>query len=554
MPSIAVSHASLMPFLRIFLITLFSAVAASAAESRVLILGDSITWDGRWATRVESALRATPQFAEAEIVNMGVPSETVSGLSEEGHAGGKFPRPDLHERLERVLHGFKPTLVLSCYGMNDGIFLPVDEARLAAFRKGTNDLKTAVEQHHARWIAITPPVFSIDHPAADRLRYDATLDAEANALLERRKDGWRVIDIRLDLRREVATAKQANPAFVYAPDKVHPGDDGHRFIADSINKQLWPMLKLTGQPQVASEDALRILGQRSRLLRDAWLSETKHQRPGLPAGLPIVEAQRKAVRLLEQYRTLAAMKTLSWNGFERVDLKVDGRNALLVKPKSAAKGKPWIWRTEFFGHEPQADLQLLEKGFHVAYIDMRNLYGGPQAMRHMDALHEMLTQGFGLSKKVVLEGFSRGGLFAFNWAARHPEFTAGLYVDAPVCDFKSWPGGKGGGPGAPADWQRLLKVYEFTEAQALAYPLNPVDNLAPLAKAKVPVFAVIGAADEIVPVSENIDLVEKRYKELGGVIEVIRKPGGKHHPHSLPDPAPIVTAILGFPEVQAQLR
>ena len=42
------------------------------------------------------------------------------------------------------------------------------------------------------------------------------------------------------------------------------------------------------------------------------------------------------------------------------------------------------------------------------------------------------------------------------------------------------------------------------------------------------------------PVSENINLVETRYQALGGKIRVIRKPGGKHHPHSLPDPAPIV--------------
>jgi pimeloyl-ACP methyl ester carboxylesterase len=135
---------------------------------------------------------------------------------------------------------------------------------------------------------------------------------------------------------------------------------------------------------------------------------------------------------------------------------------------------------------------------------------------------------------------SRGGLFAFNWAALRPANVAGLYVDAPVCDFKSWPGGKGKGPGSPGDWQNLLKVYGFTEEQALAYDKNPVDNLAPLAKAGIPILAVIGDADEAVPVSENIDIVEKRYQELGGKIKVIRKPGCKHHPHSLVDPKPIV--------------
>jgi alpha-beta hydrolase superfamily lysophospholipase len=117
-------------------------------------------------------------------------------------------------------------------------------------------------------------------------------------------------------------------------------------------------------------------------------------------------------------------------------------------------------------------------------------------------------------------------------------------VDAPVCDFKSWPGGKGTGPGSAVDWERCLKAYGFNEEQAIKYELNPVDNLSPLAKAKIPILAVIGDADEVVPVPENIDIVEKRYLALGGPIKVIRKPGGKHHPHSLKDPQPIVDFVL----------
>lgn len=237
---------------------------------------------------------------------------------------------------------------------------------------------------------------------------------------------------------------------------------------------------------------------------------------------------------------------------QRVEEKVEGvrevlgeRAALVVRPKAPAPGSPWIWRTEFFGHEPQADIALLGRGFHVAYVDVQNLYGAPVAVQHMEQFYAHVTRIYGLSHKPVLEGFSRGGLFAFNWAASHPDRVAGLYVDAPVCDFKSWPGSKGIGPGSSSDWQALLKVYGFTEEQALAYDKNPVDNLTPLAKANIPILAVIGDADEVVPVSENINLVETRYQALGGNIRVIHKPGGKHHPHSLTNPAPIVDfAIL----------
>lgn len=79
----------------------------------------------------------------------------------------------------------------------------------------------------------------------------------------------------------------------------------------------------------------------------------------------------------------------------------------------------------------------------------------------------------------------------------------------------------------------------------VAYDKNPIDTLAPLAKARVPILAVVGDADKTVPVSENIDIVGKRYQALGGKIQVIRKPGCDHHPHSLPDPAPIVDFVVG---------
>lgn len=525
-------------------IGLIGGMAVVKAEERVAILGDSITYGGRWATRVEGALRETQKFREAEIVNFGLGSETVSGLSEPRHAGGKFPRPCLHERLGRILDQFKPTLVLACYGMNDGIYLPPDEARMKAYQDGITRLKSAVEASGATIVLISPPLHQVDQASADPQRYDAVLDGYAAWLDSRRADGWRVIDMRPALKQAVAAAKSADPAFVYAKDGVHPGDRGHDFIAAAICPPLWKILDLPGTPAFPEGRALDLLLKRNELLKLAWLSKTGHQRPGIPTGKPLDQASREAADLLSGYQTLRAMKTTAWNGYERSDFLVRGVKALLVRPKSPAPGRPWIWRTEFFGHEPQADLALLGKGFHVAYIDMQDLYGSPRSMEIMDGYHSHLVAIEGLSAKAVLEGFSRGGLFAFNWAARHPDRVAALYVDAPVCDIKSWPGGKGKGPGSKADWNKLLAVYGFTEEQALDFKGNPVDQLAPLAKAAIPILAVIGEADEVVPVPENIDRVEKTYRELGGPIEVIRKPGCKHHPHSLKDPAPIVDFVL----------
>ena len=194
----------------------------------------------------------------------------------------------------------------------------------------------------------------------------------------------------------------------------------------------------------------------------------------------------------------------TWMGFKKTDFKLNGRNCFIVEPLKRKKGSPWIWRTEFFGHEPQGDSTLLAKGFCAVYIDLQDMYGAPVSLDLMDEFYSYLIQNKKLNAKTVLEGFSRGGLFAFNWAARNPAKVSCMYVDAPVCDFKSWPAGKGKGAGSPGDWEKLKKVYGFADDEAAtAYKLNPIDNLKPLADANIPILCVCGGADTVVPVGRE---------------------------------------------------
>jgi len=237
-------------------------------------------------------------------------------------------------------------------------------------------------------------------------------------------------------------------------------------------------------------------------------------------------------------------KQSEWHGFNRVDFPHGGRNCIVVAPAEAAPGRPWVWRARFFGHEPQADVALLKLGYHIVYCDVANLFGSPEAVEHWNGFYRLLTTKHGFAKKTALEGMSRGGLIIYNWAAANPEKVACLYGDAPVCDFKSWPGGKGAGKGSAGAWRDCLKAYGLTEEQALKYDRNPVDQLEPLARADIPILHVVGAADDVVPVAENTAIIEQRYRSLGGSIEIISKPGVGHHPHALKDPQPIVDFIV----------
>ena len=228
-----------------------------------------------------------------------------------------------------------------------------------------------------------------------------------------------------------------------------------------------------------------------------------------------------------------------WNGFDRLDFTLAGCPCILVPPASAAPGRPWIWRTEFFDHEPQADVALLGRGWHVAYMDAHDLYGAPKAIALFNQFYAHLVIQASLSKRVVLEGFSRGGLYAINFAIAHPTSVAALYLDAPVLDIRSWPGKNR----QSKEWKDCLEAYNLTD-ESLEKFKPPLDRLQMIIGAKIPILVVAGDADQTVPFAENGGLLEKRYRELGGNIKVILKPGGDHHPHSLKDPAPIVDFLI----------
>jgi hypothetical protein len=71
---------------------------------------------------------------------------------------------------------------------------------------------------------------------------------------------------------------------------------------------------------------------------------------------------------------------------------------------------------------------------------------------------------------------------------------------------------------------------------------QPIDNLAPLAKAGVPILPDRGSLDPWL--RGHTRVVEKRYKELGGKITVLVTEGEGHFPVSRKDPKPVVDFIL----------
>lgn len=213
---------------------------------------------------------------------------------------------------------------------------------------------------------------------------------------------------------------------------------------------------------------------------------------------------------------ITEQKTENWHGFQKISFLLDGTPAYYVKPSKPMAGNPWVWRASFPDWHISMDSILLEKGFHLAFINVDNRYGDPQAMLKWDDFYNYLTQTLAFAPKVALEGTSRGGLYIYAWAKGNPEKVSCIYTEAPVCDFKSWPGGKGKSKRAEKEWQQLLEVYGFTEEQGLAYDDNPIDHLEGLAAYKVPILHIIGLKDKLVPPDENTFPLVEKYQKLGG--------------------------------------
>ena len=232
-----------------------------------------------------------------------------------------------------------------------------------------------------------------------------------------------------------------------------------------------------------------------------------------------------------------------WNGYDKLNFAVAGREGFTVCPETPLPGKPWAWRAEFFGAFDYVDRALLRRGWHLAYYRVSDMYGCPEAVADMAKFQDTAEKEMGLSPKAALFGFSRGGLYAVNYAAAYPERVSALYLDAPVLDIRSWPGGWGRGDGATKEWEECKAWYHLDEDSAQDFRQNPLDRIPELLAAKIPVILVAGDADTAVPFAENGRIFAARYQEGGGSIQVILKPGCGHHPHSLENPAPIVAFL-----------
>jgi predicted esterase len=206
---------------------------------------------------------------------------------------------------------------------------------------------------------------------------------------------------------------------------------------------------------------------------------------------------------------------------------IEGRTAFLIAPPKKVVGvpTPWVWYAPTLAglpgkHETWMFERFLDNGIAIAGVDVGESYGSPQGRAVYGALYAELVEKRGLARRACLLARSRGGLMLYSWASENPDRVACIAGIYPVCSIASYPG-----------LRRACGAYGMTEAQLAAKLTehNPIDRLAPLAEANVPIFHIHGDRDTTVPLDKNSGEVQKRYSKLGGKMKLVVVEGQGHN-------------------------
>lgn len=296
------------------------------SSSKILFLGDSNTNAGTYISMLEAHfLQEDPSLADFEWINLGLSSETCTGLTEPPHP---FPRPDVHERLDRALEKAAADVIVACYGMNDGIYHPFDEERFKAYQAGMTKLAEKAKATGALVVILTPPPFD-PMPLQEKgglvpttsnefswtkvsEDYDEVIAKYAEWTLTLKDKVDLVIDIHTPMQEALAERRKEDPRYAMSTDGVHFNEAGHRLLADIILRH-WGT-----EPVPLDEGIYQQVAQRQSVMHLAWLSHVGHLRPGVKEGLPLAEARSKVAGSQGIIQTLSRNR-LQEDRFARLD-------------------------------------------------------------------------------------------------------------------------------------------------------------------------------------------------------------------------------------------
>lgn len=222
----------------------------------------------------------------------------------------------------------------------------------------------------------------------------------------------------------------------------------------------------------------------------------------------------------------------NWNGYKCEEFEFEKKNAIIVFPKIAEPCKNWLLKAEYWNGFPQTEIEMLKKGFHLAYIENESRFATFSDCERKSRFVNYIVQKYALRDKCIPVGYSCGGAHAVNFAGYFPDSVCCLFIDAPVLNFCDYPGRL---PDEKCEnvWKNefIFAYPNITRAQLLNFSNHPINRTETLKKHKIPIIMLYGTEDNTVNYNLNGKLLELEYENCPQLLTIIPRPLQGHHPH-----------------------
>ena len=195
----------------------------------VAVIGDSITEQKRYSVFIEDYLLMCQPADKLRVAQFGWGGETAAGFA---------------KRMKNDTLRFKPTLITTCFGMNDGGYGPLIKERAELYRHSQQQIVDEAKAAGVRTIIVGSPG-CVD---ADKFRnpeqaaiYNKTLGELRDIAHEvAQSNGVAFADVYTPMIDTMtkAKAKYGTTYHLAGPDGVHPDSNGHLVMAYAFLKAL----------------------------------------------------------------------------------------------------------------------------------------------------------------------------------------------------------------------------------------------------------------------------------------------------------------------------
>jgi lysophospholipase L1-like esterase len=193
---------------------------------RVAVVGDSITEQKQYSRFIEDYLTVCMPQLDLSVVQLGWSGETAGGFE---------------RRMDQDLFPFKPNVITTCYGMNDGRYRAFDESIGKAYREPMERIVRAAKAHGATVVVGSPGVVDSKTWRGDAAVYNDNLASLRDIARDIAKaEGMpfaNVHDAMMDAMKK-GKAALGDDYHVGGGDGVHPSANGQLVMAYAFLKGL----------------------------------------------------------------------------------------------------------------------------------------------------------------------------------------------------------------------------------------------------------------------------------------------------------------------------